>query len=51
LKNEKLKQRNVSNKVLPLENLVPNTKELHTQTSTPKKPKEDDGGQEEEIRA
>jgi hypothetical protein len=43
LKNEKSKQTNVLNKALPFKNLGTNTKELHTPTSIPKKPKEDDG--------
>jgi hypothetical protein len=40
---------NVSDKVLPLENLGTNTKELHTQTSTPKKLEENDGDKNKKL--
>ncbi len=38
LNSEKSKQKNISNRALPPRNLGTNPKELHTPTSTPKKP-------------
>jgi hypothetical protein len=41
---------NVSDKVLPLENLGTNTKELHTRTSTPRKLKKNDGDKKKKLK-
>jgi hypothetical protein len=49
MKNEKSKQTNILNRISPLGNLGTNPEELHTPTSTPKKPKKDGGDMKEKL--
>jgi hypothetical protein len=49
MKSEESKQTKVSNKASPLRNLGTNTEELHTPTSTPRKPKGNSGDRKKKL--